>query len=158
MTTNINYSFLFDFCQNNLNNLHTIKIKYFELINELTIAPIITDIIFLNNLKAISDSGCICIGWVGSFETNDFEIIGSGTVYLEPKLIRNGQSVGHIEDIVVKSQYRGNKISQNILNKLKKYAEEKNCYKVILDCEESVCKVYKSNGFDIKGFQMAQYF
>lgn len=155
---NINYSFFFEFCQSNLEHLSIIKKKYYELMNELTIAPIITDIVFLNNLKTISNSGCIIIGWVGSFETNDFEIIGSGTIYIEPKLIRNGQSVGHIEDIVVKSQYRGNKISQNILNKLKDYANEKNCYKVILDCEESVCKVYKSNGFDIKGFQMAQYF
>lgn len=155
---NINYLNLYEFCLNNTNNLNYIKKTYYELLNELTISPEIDNNLFLNNLKLISNLGLILVASIGSFDNNDFKIIGSGTILIEPKLIRNGQFVGHIEDIVVKSEYRGNKISQNILNELKYFAKSNNCYKVILDCEESVANVYKSNGFVIKGFQMAEYF
>ena len=66
--------------------------------------------------------------------------------------------MGHIEDIVVNSKYRGNKIAQNILNKLKYFGFTNNCYKIILDCDNSLHKVYEMNGFEIKGLQMAKYF
>ena len=154
----INYSNLYEFCEHNLNNIDYIKKEYYELLNELTISPEINNNTFLNNLKTITDLGCVIIATIGSINDNNFKIIGSGTLFIEPKLIRNGKSVGHIEDIVVKLEYRGNKISQYILNQLKNIAKKNNCYKVILDCEESVSNVYKTNGFSIKGFQMAEYF
>jgi glucosamine-phosphate N-acetyltransferase len=93
----------------------------------------------------------------GSFETNNLDIIATGTLFLEPKIIREGKNVGHIEDIVVKSNYRGKKISHKILDKLKEYAINNNCYKIILDCSNSIYQVYESNGFEIKGLQMAKY-
>ena len=37
-------------------------------------------------------------------------------------------------------------------------AKERNCYKVILDCDEKISNVYKSNGFEIKNIQMSKYF
>ena len=37
------------------------------------------------------------------------------------------------------------------------FARENNCYKVILDCDENIKKVYSKNGFIIKGVQMAEY-
>jgi glucosamine-phosphate N-acetyltransferase len=44
-----------------------------------------------------------------------------------------------------------------VLNLLKLFARENNCYKVILDCDENIKKVYSKNGFIIKGVQMAEY-
>lgn len=163
MTTNINTIIYCDLVELYFNNRlgiikKDIKNKYLELLGELTNVSELDDVIFENNLKKISSMGKIIIGYVYCNDTNYFEIVGSGTVIIEPKIIRGGKSVAHIEDIVVKSNWRGKKISQNILNKLKEYAKSSNCYKVILDCDEKVSRVYESNGFEIKGLQMSEYF
>jgi len=102
--------------------------------------------------------GTIIVCYIGTPLSDNFDIIASGTIIIEPKLIRGGKSVGHIEDIVVSQKYRGNGISKNILEMLKKVAREKDCYKVILDCNEEVKKVYNSSGFEENGIQMGIYF
>jgi glucosamine-phosphate N-acetyltransferase len=154
----IQYSSLEKLVLDNFEKIELIKNKYLNLLNELSESQNISNDLFLENIKKISTTGIIMVGYIGTIGMEDFDIVGSGTVYLEPKIIRSGKSVGHIEDIVVKSNFRGKKISQVILNELKEFAFKSNCYKVILDCEESVCPVYKSNGFEIKGIQMAKYF
>jgi glucosamine-phosphate N-acetyltransferase len=98
--------------------------------------------------------GTIIVCYIGTPLSEKFDIIASGTIIIEPKLIRGGKSVGHIEDIVVKSAHRGKQISSDILNLLKNIARENNCYKVILDCNEEVKKVYNRSGFEEKGIQM----
>lgn len=155
---NIIYCNLIDFYFNNILNISksNIKTQYLNLLNELTKIEYLDNELFELNLKKIDSMGKIIIGYVGNRE-EDFEIVGSGTVIIEPKIIRGGKSVAHIEDIVVKSCWRGKKISQSILNELEKYAFSSNCYKIILDCVENVHGVYKSAGFEIKGLQMAKY-
>ncbi len=158
-TNEISYCDFVDFYfNNNLNILkEDIKKQYLHLLGELTNATEISNELFELNLNKINSFGKIFIGYVIN-KDNSIELVGTGTIIIEPKIIRSGMSVGHIEDIVVKSEWRGKKISQNILNKLTAFASQSNCYKVILDCVESVCPVYKSNGFEIKGIQMAKYF
>ena len=146
-----------------INNLEKIKKQYLNLLNELTACPDISNDLFYGKIKQISYVGKIIIAFKNinsdiNTEIENFEIIGSGTIIIEPKIIRSGMSIGHIEDIVVKSTYRGKKIAQNILNKLKEFAKTNCCYKVILDCDESVCPVYRANGFEAKGIQMSVYF
>ena len=87
-----------------------------------------------------------------------FKIVGSGTIIIEPKIIHCGKNVGHIEDVVVKKSYRGFNVSQDILDLLKIEAREKDCYKVILDCNEEIQRVYIKSGFEQKAIQMALYF
>lgn len=156
----ITYCDFIDFYFNNTLNItkKDIKNEYLKLLGELTKVDELDDNLFETNLKKISSIGKIIIGYVFCGEINYFEIIGSGTVIIEPKIIRGGKSVAHIEDIVVKSNWRGKKISQIILNELKNFAKLSNCYKVILDCDIQVSGVYKSNGFEIKGLQMGEYF
>jgi glucosamine-phosphate N-acetyltransferase len=153
---NINYIQIKKFIELNQNNLTEIKNQYLKLLSELTVVSDLTDEQFINQINKICDMGIIIIA-VQS-ELNEFEIVGSGTVIIEPKIMHGAKSVGHIEDIVVKHNWRGKKISQNILNELKKYSKEKNCYKIILDCVDAVVPVYKSVGFQIKGNQMSYYF
>jgi GNAT superfamily N-acetyltransferase len=158
--------------------IELIKKSYLELLDELTETPEISTSKFITNINSICSYGCIWVGVIGNINDKEvignindkevigvignidksFEIVGSGTIIIEQKIIRGGKSVGHIEDIVVKKNFRGKKISQNILNLLKDYAEKKNCYKVILDCVGDVVPVYKSNGFEVKGVQMVEYF
>ena len=160
-TNEIVYFDFYSYINLNIEQLTNLKNQYINLMSELTICEELDNDTFYCKLKEINSIGKIIIGCKYINSSNDkkqIEIVGSGTIIIEPKIIRGAKSVGHIEDIVVKSNCRGKKIAQVILNKLKEYAQSKNCYKVILDCDESVCPVYKSNGFDVKGIQMGLYF
>jgi hypothetical protein len=53
---------------------------------------------------------------------------------------------------------RGKNLSQKILDILKEFAKNNDCYKIILDCHDTIKKVYIKNGFKINGIQMAKYF
>jgi len=155
----IHYTNFYSYINSNLDMIDDLKNQYIQLMSELTKCEDISTDLFYSNIKQISSMGTIIIGYKFISNTKTLiEIVGSGTIIIEPKIIRKGMSIGHIEDIVVKSTYRGKKISQSILNKLKTIATDSNCYKVILDCNESVVQVYKSNGFDVNGYQMSLYF
>ena len=82
----------------------------------------------------------------------------SGTVFIEPKLIRGASNVAHIEDIVVDPNFRGKKIAHSILSTLKLFAIKNSCYKVILDCDSKLQEFYEKNDFEVKQIQMGKYF
>ena len=160
-TQDIIYCDFIDFYFNNQFKIpkSQIKTQYLKLLEELTLAPDFDDELFEANLNKINSMGKIIIGYLlNPNNHSQIEFVGSGTIIIEPKIIRGGKFVAHIEDIVVGSKWRGKKISQSILNKLKDYASQSNCYKVILDCATNVSSVYISNGFEIKGLQMGLYF
>ena len=152
----IKYIQLKELLDANQNIIETIKTQYLLLLSELTVTNYIETSLFIKNVERISEMGAIIVGIIYN-SPNNIEIVASGTIIIEPKIIREGRNVGHIEDIVVSKEMRGKGISQKILNILKLIAREKNCYKVILDCDENVKNVYIKNGFNIKGFQMAEY-
>ena len=139
------------------NNIEVIKMKYLELLSELTIISDLDTHIFSKNIESIHQMGYIIIKYTSTPEYDDFEIIASGTIIIEAKIVRGGKSVGHIEDIVVKYAYRGKQMVKEILQELQCIAREKNCYKIILDCSEHVKKVYEKYGFEENAVQMAVY-
>lgn len=85
-------------------------------------------------------------------------IAAAGTLFIERKFIRNCGSVGHVEDIVVCGKYRGRNFGRLLLQKLIDLARDKECYKIILDCEAGKVQFYEKCGFAEKGRQMALYF
>lgn len=44
--------------------------------------------------------------------------------------------MGHIEDIVIRKEYRGRNLGKRLIDLLKQIANVNTCYKVILDCGE----------------------
>lgn len=80
------------------------------------------------------------------------EIVGSVTLLIEPKFIRNGGIVGHIEDVEVKKEYHKKGIGKYLMKKVVEYAENIGCYKTILDCSDEVIPFYKSIGFSHQDF------
>jgi glucosamine-phosphate N-acetyltransferase len=124
--------------------------EYVQLLAFLSIAPPISAELFHHHLESIMSMGTIIVA-----HDNDC-IVGTGTAIIEPKLIRAGQCVGHIEDIVVHPDWRGQNIAATILHMLKEYAVSKNCYKVILDCNPEVQCLYAKCGFHVSGIQMAE--
>jgi glucosamine-phosphate N-acetyltransferase len=147
-----------DLINDYIDKIDIIKNKHLSLLSELSIITELDTNLYLEQVKKIGSMGNIFVSYIDNPLSENFDIIASGTIIIEPKLIRGGKSVGHIEDIVVKNTHRGKQISSNILNLLKKVAREKDCYKVILDCNEEVKKVYNSSGFEEKGIQMSIYF
>ena len=153
----VQYTQLIDLLDANPNIIETIKEQYLLLLSELTLTTYLETKLFLKNVERINQMGTIIVGVIID-TSNNIEIIASGTIIVEPKIIRGGKNVGHIEDIVVAKHMRGKGISQQILNILKVIARENNCYKVILDCDDKVKNIYINNGFSIKGIEMAEYF
>jgi glucosamine-phosphate N-acetyltransferase len=156
---NIYYTNLYDLITNNSEKIELVKTKYINLLSMLTITSDLDNNNFINILDKINKNSLIYIACINDInDIENFEIIGSGTILIEHKFIRGGMNVGHIEDIVVHSSYRKMGISQTILDKLKEFAKNNNCYKIILDCKESISSVYKKNNFEITGLQMSHYF
>jgi len=122
----------------------------------LTNTTLIDTSVFRENLDRIHQMGTIVVA-ITKDSSGNFEIIASGTIIIEPKIMRGGKSVGHIEDIVVSQEMRGKNISHHILQILKTIAKENNCYKVILNTDTKCKSVYLKNGFTVKAIQMAEY-
>ncbi|MEX0597254.1 MAG: GNAT family N-acetyltransferase, partial [Candidatus Paceibacterota bacterium] len=57
-------------------------------------------------------------------------IVAIGTILIEKKIIHSFSNVGHIEDIVVSKQHRGNGIGKILIEYLIDYAKTRKCYKV----------------------------
>jgi len=131
---------------------------YLKLIKQLSDTVVYDYDKFILNLNQINNYGIIFVACLNLPTTDDFVIIGSGTCFLEPKIIHNFMNVGHIEDVVVDANFRGKGVVHNILNHLKNYAVSNNCYKVILDCHSELVKVYSKSNYTQKGVQMAIYF
>jgi glucosamine-phosphate N-acetyltransferase len=138
--------------------IETIKNEYLSLLSELSTTLSVETDVFLDNITKINQMGFIVVGVINDISNNYFKFVASGTIIIEPKIIRGCKNVGHIEDIVVSKDMRGMGVSQHLLEILKEIAIENNCYKVILDCDEEVKKVYLKSGFNVKGIQMAEYF
>jgi len=77
----------------------------------------------------------------------DSRIVGSITLLIEPKFIHQGGLVGHIEDVVVRSELQGKGIGQQLVNAALEYAKNHGCYKTILDCDDNVKPFYEKIGF-----------
>ena len=85
-------------------------------------------------------------------------IAGMGTVIIEQKIIHNGMCVGHIEDIIIKEEYRKKGFGKIIIEYLTNFAKNNNCYKVILNCSDFNMNFYINCGFNLKSNGMALYF
>ena len=86
------------------------------------------------------------------------DIIASGTLLIEPKLIHSFGYAGHIEDIIVDKSYRGCGLGKIIVSYLIEHAKILKCYKVILNCSDKYVKFYKKLGLNKKDNTMSLHF
>lgn len=82
------------------------------------------------------------------------DIIGSGTLYIERKLTHNLCKMGHIENIFIDKNHRGNGYGEKIVKKLLEYAQNNKCYRVDLTCTEELIPFYNKNNFTNKNVSM----
>jgi glucosamine-phosphate N-acetyltransferase len=154
----LHYSSLNTLIKNNKSSISEINMLYTQLLSSLTQTEKLSNDFFLQKLQEIFTMGEIIICYILDKKDNIINIIGTGTIIYEPKIIHGGKYVGHIEDIVVSEKHRNLGIARSILTELKKFAYKRDCYKVILDCSEENRILYEKNDFLYKGVQMAVYF
>lgn len=85
-------------------------------------------------------------------------IVASCTLLVEPKFLRGGSLVGHIEDVVVDEKHRSLGLGKVLVQYATNAAKGFGCYKVILDCKNELVPFYKKCGLENMGSQMALYF
>ena len=74
-------------------------------------------------------------------------VIGTGSIFIEPKLIHKGGKVGHIEDIVARKGYERAGVGSAVVHDLLGIAKSNGCYKVILSCSRDNIPFYRKLGF-----------
>lgn len=87
----------------------------------------------------------------------DGEIIGTATLHIQRKMIRNGGVAGLIEDVAVREKHRGNNIGAQLVQHLIEKAKQMGCYKVILSCFPDRVAFYERNGFIKESITMRHF-
>ena len=77
----------------------------------------------------------------------DEKVVGSTTLFIEPKFIHQGGFVGHIEDVVVTKEFHGKGRGEKLIKGSLDFAKSNGCYKTILDCSDDVKPFYEKIGF-----------
>lgn len=85
------------------------------------------------------------------------KIIGTASIFIESKFIHKLSSVGHIEDVVIDTEYRNKGLGKLLINHCTKYAREHQCYKIILNCDLKNVTFYEKCGFTSKNIEMSLY-
>jgi glucosamine-phosphate N-acetyltransferase len=80
-------------------------------------------------------------------EDDDGIIVGTCTLHLQRKFIRNGGIAGFIEDVAVREHLRGQNIGSQLIQHALEIAKDEGCYKVILSCFPERVAFYERNGF-----------
>ena len=78
--------------------------------------------------------------------TIDKKIVGVASLITINKLIRSGNRMGLIEDVVVTKEARGHGIGKMLIEDLLELSVEKKCYKTILNCSDENIKFYEKCG------------
>lgn len=89
---------------------------------------------------------------------NTKTIIGTGSIFIEPKFIHGYKNVGHLEDIVIHKKYRNLGLGKLLVENLTSIGKIMNCYKIILNCSKENTIFYEKNGFNNKNVEMSLYF
>jgi len=85
-------------------------------------------------------------------------LVATATLFIELKFLHNCGKVGHVEDVVVDSRYRGLNLGFRIVEAVTKLADSLGCYKIILDCSVANVPFYQKLSYVEKERQMAKYF
>jgi GNAT superfamily N-acetyltransferase len=128
--------------------LEYIKEQLFSIYNELSPCSLVSHSVFLEFVNRTN---------VYIMIDERFTIIGVITALYERKLIHNGGIVCHVEDFVIKEEYRNLGYGKELLQHVITDAKTKKCYKIILDCNEEMRTYYEQMGFSRKNIQMALY-
>lgn len=122
---------------------------YLQLLKQLTVGGDVSREDFLARFHAMKS--CPNTYYVTVVEdTEKGVVVGTATLVAELKFIRNLAKRGHLEDVVVSSDYRGRQLGKLVVQTIVHLARRVGCYKVTLDCKDPLTKFYADNGFTLE--------
>jgi glucosamine-phosphate N-acetyltransferase len=80
---------------------------------------------------------------------SDNQVVGALTLLVEQKFTHRGGRIGHIEDVATRKEWERQGISRRLHERAFKVAKERNCYKVVLDCNPKLIPFYEKLGFHV---------
>lgn len=83
------------------------------------------------------------------------KIVSSAKVIYEPKFY---DDIAHIEDVITDKEYRKCGYASLLIKTIIKEAQNKGCYKIVLNANDDIYKFYEKNGFLKKGVEMSLKF
>lgn len=81
-------------------------------------------------------------------------VVGTATIFIEPKFIHNFGFEAHVEDVVVHVDYMGQGIGRALMERLLREAKKAQCYRMLLDCADKNVPFYEKLGFTKRGNEM----
>ncbi|XP_058790869.1 probable glucosamine 6-phosphate N-acetyltransferase [Phymastichus coffea] len=118
---------------------------FLQLLSQLTEVGNITKDQFLNRFHNMKSSGGYYVIVVEDFNCD--KVIGSATLVVEQKFIHSCGLRGHLEDVVVNSEYRGKQLGKLVVMAVKHLARTLQCYKLTLECKDRLIPFYESLDF-----------
>lgn len=127
---------------------------------------------FLDLLGQLSEVGCVSIAQfqqqlermvtnTHTFVLEDVKeakIIGTASLVIMPKFLRQCAKAGQVEDVVIDSTYRGKRLGSRLIGALVQVAQREGCYKITLCCSDKNIPFYSGFGFKKKDNNLALYF
>lgn len=131
--------------------------KYFDLLSQLSICktPKLKD--WKIQFQKIKENKTHKIYVIEDIENK--QIIGTITLLIEYKMLRNLGCIAHIEDFVVSEEYRKYGTGTSLIEFCIEQSKNKyNCYKLILNCNKYLKEYYEKFKFKHKNIEMSLYF
>lgn len=82
------------------------------------------------------------------------EVVGTYSVFVEPKFIHGGSWVGHIEDVAVRPDRQGRGVGRALVEHAVAFCKRAGCYKAVLHCSPELVPFYERAGFYHNGSGM----
>ncbi|KAF5305728.1 hypothetical protein FQR65_LT07624 [Abscondita terminalis] len=121
---------------------------FMPLLSQLTSVGSVSRMDFLRQFLAMQKSGGYYVTVIE--DTRNNSIIGAATLVTEFKFIHDGGIRGRLEDVVVNNTYRGKQLGKLIVMTVTLLAKKLGCYKMSLDCKDSLIAFYKSIGYKLE--------
>lgn len=130
---------------------------YLDLLAKLTTVGEVTEPMFLDQVRFFGSEAGGDYAILVVPNRDESTILATGTLVVERKLIHGCGRVGHVEDVVVLPEARGQGLGHRVVSALVDEAKSRGCYKVILDCAEENKGFYEKAGMRQKEVQMVRY-
>lgn len=130
-------------------SIRELKVKDYEngFLDCLTELTIVGDISKDKFIETFNKRKTVGVFTAVAVDDKTKKILGTGSVFYEPKFIRNCSWKAYIEDISVASHTQKRGVGKAIVSFLKDKALEDGCYKVVLTCNEKTKGFYEKNNF-----------
>ncbi|KAL3287197.1 hypothetical protein HHI36_001674 [Cryptolaemus montrouzieri] len=121
---------------------------YLQLLTQLTSVGNVTPFEFQSQFNSMQRAGGYYVTVIEDLQKN--QIIAAATLVTEFKFIHNCGLRARLEDVVVNNTYRGKQLGKLIVLTVTLLARKLGCYKMSLDCKDSLIPFYKSIGYKLE--------